>query len=218
MIYSCNSDDTKVYGKLPRLDTSTNLRGKEIDGVREDVLKKIERKFKEKYKDKPDVYRAFLLSAWESQRVFDIDPTNREQAKHVAKLIEITSECVFQAYDKYMIPYLEKKYGIKFPTVLNEKMEAEIEYDKGLDEIYDDKHYIEAITFNTYERAKFYDRFNQTLSGTVSSDINNILNQADIGACEFLERIKKEWKKVGNINKIDFYQLIEQIQKERNQK
>ncbi|WP_029522794.1 hypothetical protein [Persephonella sp. KM09-Lau-8] len=201
-------------GKLPKLDTSTSLRGKEVDGIREDVLKEIERKFKEKYKDKPGIYRALILSAWQAQRIFDADPKDREQVKHVFKLIEVSAECTTQAYDKYAIPYLEKKYGIKYPDFLNIK-NAEKEYNKGLDEVLDNDIYIEAITFNTYERAKFYDKFSQTLSGTVSSDIDEKLNQADIGACEFMERIKKEWKKAGNITKIDFYKLIERMKKER---
>ena len=219
LFFSCqdnsNSKSSQINGKLPRLDTSTSLRGKEVDGIREDVLKEIERKFKEKYKDKPGIYRALILSAWRGQRIYDIDPTNREQAKHVADLIDIASECVFQSYDDYMISYLEKKYGVKFPRVLNEDQKAELEYDKGLDEIYDADRYIESITFNTYERAKFYDKFNQSLSGTVNSDIVDRLNRAGIGACEFMERIKKEWEKTGNITKIDFYQLLEQMKKER---
>ncbi len=201
-------------GKLPKLDTSTSLRGKEVDGIREDVLKEIERKFKEKYKDKPDIYKAIMLSAWQAQRIFDVNPRDKEQVKHVFRLIEVSAECTTQAYDKYAIPYLEKKYGIKYPDFLNIK-NAEKEYNKGLDEALDNDIYIEAITFNTYERAKFYDKFSQTLSGTVSSDINEKLNQADIGACEFMERIKKEWEKTGNITKIDFYQLLEQMKKER---
>jgi len=213
LLNSCSdNDDSK--GRLPKLDTGTSLRGKEVDGIREDVLKEIERKFKEKYKYKPGIYRALVLSAWEMQRVFDINPENRTQAKHKAKLTEISASCVFEAYDDYMIPYLEKKYGIKFPDVLDIK-EAELEYDKGLEEIYDDAIYIIAITYNTYERAKFYDRYNQTLSGTVSSDIDDRLNRAGISACELMERIKKEWEKTGNITKIDFYQLLEQMKKER---
>ena len=199
LLFSCqdnsNSTSSQINGKLPKLNTSTSLRGKEVDGVREDVLKEIERKFKEKYKDKPGIYKALILSAWESQRVFDIDPTDRNQAKHVARLIEIASECVFQSYDDYMIPYLEKKYGMRYPTVINKERNAEIEYYKGMNEIYDANRYIESITFNTYKRAKFYDKFNQSLSGTVSSDIDDRLNQAGIGACEFMERIKKEWEK-----------------------
>ena len=201
-------------GKLPKLDTSTSLRGKEVDGIREDVLKEIERKFKEKYKDKPGIYKALVLSAWQMQRVFDIDPGNKTQAKHKFKLTEISAGCLGQAYDDYMIPYLEKKYGTKFPDVLDIK-DAEKEYDKGLDNIKDDAIYVESITFNTYERAKFYDKFNQSLSGTVNSDIVDKLNRAGIGACEFMERIKKEWEKTGNITKIDFFQLLEQMKKER---
>jgi len=200
-------------GKLPKLDAGTSLRGKEVDGVREDVLKEIERKFKEKYKDRPGIYKALTLAAWNTQRVFEINPEDRNQAKHLAILIDVESNCVFQAYDDYIIPYLEKKYGVKFPDLLDIK-EAEKEYYEGLINIKDDTMYIEAITFNTYERAKFYDKFNRTLSGTVSSGIVNELNRAGIGSCEFLERVKKEWEKSQGITKIDFYQLLEQMKKE----
>jgi len=213
LLNACN-DSNGSQGKLPKLDTGTNLRGKEVDGIREDVLKEIEKKFKEKYKDKPGIYRALVLSAWNTQRVFDIDPSNKEQAKHKGILTEVSATCVIEAYKEYMIPYLEKKYGVKFPDVLDIK-EAKEEYYEGLDEIYDNAMYIIAITYNTYERVKFYDRYNQTLSGTVSSDIVDRLNRAGIGACEFMERIKKEWEKTGNITKIDFYQLLEQMKKER---
>jgi len=203
-------------GVLPNLDTSTSLRGKEVDGIREDVLREIERRFKEKYKDRPDIYRALLLSAWRIQRIFEIDPTDKKQAKYFAKFMDISVECVVQAYKDYAIPYLEKKYGDRYPFVKNEQ--AAREYSEGLDEVFSDSRYIRAITFNTYERAKFYEKFNQALSGGVYGFKTVYrLSQAGIGACEFLERVKKEWEKTGNILKIDIDQLIEQIKREREE-
>jgi len=205
-------------GKLPNLDTGSDIKGEEIDGVRKDVLREIDRKFKEKYKDKPDLYKAFKLNAWDEQMVFYINPTDRVKAEHKAMLSEIAVKCAFESYYKYIIPYLEKKYSSKFPSLLNIK-EAEDEYVEGLNELLKDLRYIEAITYNTYERAKFYEKYNETLAGTTSSDITDKLNQANIGACEFLERIRQELKNVDNdINKIDYYKLIEKILNERGVK
>ncbi|TCK04027.1 hypothetical protein [Phorcysia thermohydrogeniphila] len=214
-IYSQIQELTNA-GILPELDTSEDVKGKEIDGIREDVFKEVEKRYKEELKDKEELYRALLLGAWTAQRIFDIDPTVREQAVKYSILIELEVSCVGDAYDSYMIPYLENKYGRSFPEVLDIK-EADEEYAEGLLRVYDIERYIRAITYNTVERAKYYHRLNLSLDGTVSSNIGSRVHNLGFSSCDLLKEMKKEWENGKNILEIDIDELLNRMVERRKE-
>ncbi|WP_456419770.1 hypothetical protein [Thermovibrio sp.] len=197
-------------GELPKLDTSTDLRGKEVDGIREDVLREIEKRFKEKYQDKGNIYKSILLSAWVDQRLFEIDPTDREQAKHHAVLIDLGVDCNIDSYNEYIIPKIENKYKIPYPNFLDVK-EPAAEYEEGFDEIIETGKTITALTYNTYERAKYYDQLNRSLDGTVSSSIPDEAHKRGLSTCQVLEKIKEYWKQGRDISSIDYMEIIDEL-------
>jgi len=161
----------------------TALRGKEIDGIREDVLRDIERRFKERYKDRPEIYKAILLFAWTMQRVFEIDPTDKKQAKELGKLVEVASICLITSYHTGFKGIEE--FGDEF-RVLN---------------------YLETITFDTPERKRFYFILSQNVLGEYQiGKVYDRVEQKD--ACKIVERIKRDWEKTKDIRKINIDQLI----------
>jgi len=205
--------EAEERGELPKLDTSTDLRGEEVDGIRKDVFGEIERRFKEKYRGKGNIYNSILLSAWVDQRLFEIDPTDREQAKHYSILWELDVECRGDSYKEYYIPVIEKRYNKSYPDFLEVK-EAAFEYFEGLDEVLNAGNLTNTLTYNTYERVKYFNQVNKSLDGTVNSSIPEEAHRRGLSACQVLEKVKEYWEQGKDINSIDYLQIIDELSKE----
>ena len=213
---SCSNSPCLKEGELSQLDTSTDLRGEEVDGIRKDVLIEIEKRFKEKYQGKGNIYKSILLSAWVDQRLFEIDPTDREQAKHYSILWELDVECRGDSYKEHYIPIFEKKYNKPYPDFLEIK-EASSEYFKGLDEVLDVGDLISTLTYNTYERAKYFNQVNKSLDGTVTSSIPEEAHKRGLSTCQVLEKIKEYWEQGKDINSINYKEIINELAQGKEQ-
>jgi len=178
-----------------------SLKGREIDGIRADVYYELETWLKKRWQDKPGIYEALKLNAWNEQLLFHVSLQDSEEVEKKFVLSEIAVRCAFES----AIPYLEKKYGVEFPYFL-ELREAELEYAQILDEVNRDLKFIEARTFNNYRRYKILLEYSEKVG--VSSNFAEVLERESISACSFLERVKKEMRRVGSLRKVDYHRLL----------